>query len=73
MPENGIFVVVEYESKTICLFADELIGVQQVVIKALPPYVKKRKDISSCTVIGNGNVSLIIDIPGLFNEFSNCP
>jgi two-component system chemotaxis sensor kinase CheA len=67
--EEGIFVVVEYEAKTICLFADELIGVQQVVIKALPPYIKKRKDISSCTVLGDGNVCLIIDVPGLFYTF----
>lgn len=65
--EDGIFVVAEYESKSICLFADELIGVQQVVIKALPEYIKKRKDISSCTVIGNGSVSLIIDVPGLLD------
>lgn len=66
--ENGIIVVVENESKAICLFADELMGEQQVVIKALPNYIKKHKGISSCTVVGNGNVSLIIDVPGLFDS-----
>lgn len=64
--KDGIIVVVENGSKCMCLFADELLGVSQAVIKALPNYIKKHKGISSCTVIGNGNVSLIIDVPGLF-------
>lgn len=66
--EDGVVIVVENETKVMCLFADELMGKQQVVIKALPPLIKKRKGISSCTVIGNGNVSLIIDVPSLFES-----
>jgi two-component system chemotaxis sensor kinase CheA len=64
--EDGIIIVVENDIKAMCLFADELLGVQQAVIKALPDYINKRKGISSCTVMGNGNVSLIIDVPDLF-------
>ena len=66
--EEGIIVVAENESKAICLFADELMGEQQVVVKALPRYIKKVNGISGCTVMGNGNVSLIIDVSGLLNS-----
>ncbi|MCR4436808.1 MAG: chemotaxis protein CheA [Clostridiales bacterium] len=66
--EEGIIVVVENESTVMCLFADELMGVQQVVVKALPRYIKKVNGISGCTVMGNGSVSLIIDVSGLINS-----
>ena len=66
--EEGIIVVVENESKFICLFADELMGVQQVVVKALPRYIKKVKGVSGCAVMGNGGVSLIIDISGMIDS-----
>ena len=51
-----------------CLFADEILGVQQVVVKALPKYIKKVNGISGCTVMGNGTVSLIIDVSGLIDS-----
>jgi two-component system chemotaxis sensor kinase CheA len=65
---EGIIVVVENEGKIACLFADELMGVQQVVVKALPRYIKKVNGISGCTVMGNGSVSLILDVSGLINS-----
>lgn len=65
---EGIIVVVENEAKLTCLFADEIMGVQQVVVKALPRYIKKVNGISGCTVMGNGSVSLIIDVPGLVDS-----
>ncbi len=66
--EEGIIVVVENDSKVMCLFADELLGEQQVVVKALPAYIRKANGISGCTVMGNGSVSLIIDVPALFGS-----
>ena len=65
---EGIIVVVENDGKPACMFADELMGVQQVVVKALPKYIKRINSISGCTVIENGNVSLIIDVSGLINS-----
>jgi two-component system chemotaxis sensor kinase CheA len=65
---EGIIIVVENDTKSICLFADELMGVQQVVVKALPKYLKKINGISGCTVMGDGSVCLIIDISGLVNS-----
>jgi len=64
---EGVIVVVESEGRLACLFADELMGVQQVVVKALPGFIKKVQGISGCTVMGNGSVSLIIDVPGMMN------
>lgn len=63
--EMGIAVMVENNDKTICLFADELLGEQQVVVKALPKYIKKARGISGCTLLGDGSISLILNVPGL--------
>lgn len=68
--EEGILVMVEQDGKTACLFADELLGQQQVVVKALPGYIKNIRKIHSlagCTILGDGSISLIIDIGGFIN------
>lgn len=65
---EGILIMVEQDEKICCLFADELLGQQQVVVKTLPEYiknVKKIRGISGCTLLGDGNISLILDIAGL--------
>ncbi|HHY70765.1 MAG TPA: chemotaxis protein CheA [Thermoanaerobacterales bacterium] len=66
--EEGIIVAVENESRVMCLFADEILGAQQVVVKAIPKYIKNVRGISGCTVMGDGKVSLIIDVSGLFDS-----
>lgn len=65
--EEGIVIMVEDGGKSICIFADELIGEQQVVIKALPEYIDKVKGTSGCTLLGNGCISLILDVAQLVN------
>jgi two-component system, chemotaxis family, sensor kinase CheA len=64
---QGIIIMLESESRTVCLFADELIGEQQVVVKALPKYIKNIKKIdglAGCTLLGDGSISLILDVEG---------
>ncbi len=67
--ENGILVVLEGDQRSYCLFVDALIGEQQTVIKPLPPYVTRclgwQNGISGCTILGDGSVSLILDVAGL--------
>lgn len=63
--KEGIMVMAEADGKGICLFADSLLGQQQVVVKALPSYIKKTKGIAGCTLLGDGGVSLIIDVAAL--------
>lgn len=65
--EEGIVIMVEEDGKSICIFADELIGEQQVVIKALPEYINRVKGTSGCTLLGNGSISLILDVSQLVN------
>jgi two-component system chemotaxis sensor kinase CheA len=63
-------IVVENEGKTACIFSDELVGEQQVVVKALPDYIKNLKRIggvAGCTLLGDGSISLILDVAGLLD------
>ncbi|MEW9123426.1 MAG: chemotaxis protein CheA [Thermotaleaceae bacterium] len=71
---EGILIMVEQEEKSFCLFADELLGQQQVVVKALPKYIihmKKIAGLAGCTLLGDGSISLILDIGGLFPKADN--
>jgi two-component system chemotaxis sensor kinase CheA len=61
---EGVIIMVENQEKTLCIFADELLGQQQIVVKALPEYIrkfKKSKDLAGCTLLGDGSISLILD------------
>ncbi len=62
---QGILVVVEDDERTYCLFADRLVGEQQVVVKPLPTYLKKSEGLAGCTILGDGSISLILDVAGL--------
>jgi two-component system chemotaxis sensor kinase CheA len=62
---DGIVIMVENEGKSICIFADELVGEQQVVVKALPRYLKRVNGLAGCTLLGDGGISLILDTGGL--------
>ncbi len=69
--EDGILIWVEASDKSYCLFVDELLGEQQVVVKPLPPFLSnfniKDYGISGCTILGDGNISIILDILNLYN------
>ena len=64
--EDGIVLLIESENRGICLFADKLIGEQQVVVKPFPKYLAqydiKGQGLSGCTIMGDGSISLIIDV-----------
>lgn len=63
--QEGIVVVVEASGRKCGLFVDDLLGQQQVVIKSLEANYGKVDGISGATILGDGSVALIIDIPGL--------
>lgn len=70
---DGILIMAEQDENTICIFADELLGQQQVVVKALPSYIKAKRNISGlagCTLLGDGSISLILDVGGLMKKLS---
>ena len=66
--EDGIVMRLENDDQKICVLVDELIGEQQVVVKSIPRYIKKPRGISGCTLLGNGEISLIIDVVGFFDR-----
>lgn len=68
--EDGILIWLEAGGSSYCLFVDELIGEQQVVVKQLPAYVNsyniKDCGISGCTLLGDGSISIILDVTNLY-------
>lgn len=68
--EDGIMIWVEASDKSCCLFVDELVGEQQVVVKPLPQYFNnfdlKGRGITGCTILGDGNISIILDVLGVY-------
>lgn len=71
--EDGILIWVEAGEQSYCLFVDELRGEQQTVVKPLPGYVNefhiKNYGITGCSILGDGSISIILDIAGLFSGF----
>jgi two-component system chemotaxis sensor kinase CheA len=70
---EGILVMVETEETSYCLFADEILGEQQVVVKPIPGYLRQYKvkdsGVAGCAILGNADISLILDISGIANEY----
>ncbi|WP_322198922.1 chemotaxis protein CheA [Acutalibacter intestini] len=68
--EEGILLWVESGDNSFCLFVDELIGEQQVVVKPLPDYVNdygiKNYGVTGCTILGNGDISIILDVASIY-------
>ncbi len=67
---EGVIVVVERQGILCGLFVDELLGPQQVVVKSLETNYRRVQGVSGATILGDGSVALILDIPGLV-RFSN--
>ncbi len=63
--EDGILIVLESQETRVCLLVDEILGQQQTVIKGLSNYIGSVRGVSGCTILGNGEVCLIMDVNGL--------
>ena len=66
--KGELLVVVESDGKKMGLFVDELMEQQQVVIKSLEENYLPVKGLAGATILGDGNVALIIDVPGLVHS-----
>ncbi len=64
--ESMIVCIVKKGEKFAGLVVDELMGQQEIVIKSLGKYINKSKIISGATILGDGEVALIIDANALF-------
>jgi len=65
---EGILIIVENGEQKYCLFVDELVGQQQIVIKGLSTYLGHVKGVSGCAILGDGDISLILDVADLFGS-----
>ncbi len=69
--EDGILIWVEAGDQSYCMFVDELLGERQIVVKPLPSYLNsfniKNFGISGCSILGDGNISIILDAVNLYN------
>lgn len=64
-PTQGVLVLIEADGKKSALFVDRLVGQQQVVIKSLETNFKKVPGVSGATIMGDGSVALILDVPAI--------
>jgi two-component system, chemotaxis family, sensor kinase CheA len=64
-PSQALLVIVETDGRRLAVLVDELTGQQQVVIKSLEQNYRKVEAISGATILGDGQVALILDVPGL--------
>lgn len=63
--ESMVVVIVKKGDKQVGLVVDNLIGQQEIVIKSLGKYIDNNKTISGATILGDGEVALIIDVNAL--------
>jgi len=65
-PTKALVIIVEMEdSSKMGLVVDEIIGQQQVVIKSLEENFDPIRGVGAATILGNGRVSLILDVAGI--------
>jgi len=63
--KNKLVVIVEHEGQKFGLVVDELLAQQQVVIKSLEANYQRVMGVSGATILGDGTVSLILDVPSI--------
>jgi two-component system chemotaxis sensor kinase CheA len=66
--EQGLIVIVEGDGRRVGLFVDDLLGQQQVVIKSLETNYGHIDGVSGATILGDGSVALILDLPGIIRR-----
>ena len=67
---EGLVVIAEGDGRRVGLFVDDLLGQQQVVIKSLEANYGHIEGVSGATILGDGSVALILDVPGLIRAAS---
>ena len=66
-PEDNMTVVIVKKGDRLSgIVVDELMGQQEIIIKSLGKYITKCKVISGATILGDGEVALILDTNALF-------
>jgi len=64
-PTKGIVIILQNAGKRFALLVDYLMGQHQVVVKNLESNYRRVQGISAATIMGDGSVAFIVDIPVL--------
>lgn len=67
-PEFEQIIIIRNENRRVGLVVDHVIGGHQTVIKNLGAYLKRLDGISGATILGDGGIALILDVPWLVKE-----
>ena len=68
--QQGHVVVVRIGNQSVGLLVDDLIGQEEVVVKPLGALLHGIKGLSGATITGNGKIALILDLPGLLENYA---
>ncbi|MCP4727442.1 MAG: chemotaxis protein CheA [bacterium] len=63
---KSILILLSHRGRSYCLAVDQVLGQQQAVIKGLSDYIGDVSGASGCTILGDGIVSLILDVGSLY-------
>lgn len=59
---DGILITLEHAGRTFAIEVDELQGQRQTVVKGLPPYLARQRGLAGCSILPNGEITLILDL-----------
>ena len=65
---DGILIITNANGRKAAVLVDDIIGYQQIVVKSLPGYIGTMRAVSGCSIMGDGEVCLIIDMGSLLKE-----
>jgi two-component system chemotaxis sensor kinase CheA len=68
--QNGVkpsVILVNWGKHRVGLTVDRIIGQQEIVVKSLSPLIGPTPGLSGATILGDGRIALIVDVPGLVN------
>ena len=63
---EGMLIVSQSEGHRFCLFVDDVLGKQEVVLKNLGPTFKDIAGLAGCAVLSDGRVGLILDVHAIY-------
>ena len=70
-PWEALILIVEGEGQRCGVLVDDLLGQQQIVIKSLGEQFRNVRSVSGSAILGDGHVSLILDVGGIMNMALN--
>ena len=70
---QGLCVLCESSTRQFCLFIDDLIGRQEIVIKSLGDAFADSSGLAGCAILGDGRIGLILDVAGIYKMHNMLP